>query len=417
MAMFKLLRSNRFRLAIGLVLVCVLPAIVLPYWPWHPAAYTTRQWASVGVVALGFVGTAWNLQSLNFFPGRRSAVAGVPLLIAWYGVFALVLLLWRLPYSLQYIFMGFVLSALWLLLHSVMLRRQRIARLAFVPLGRAMHLDTIPGAVWVRLEQPQPFEGMDVNAIVADLHAPALTDAWQKFLAECTLQHIPVYNIRQVEESLTGRLRIRHMYENDLGSLLPSPVYMLIKQCLESLLIVLFLPLLLPLMLLVALAIKLDDGGSVFYNQERVGYRGKPFVMYKFRSMTECAELNQQQETVDDDIRLTRVGRFIRKMRIDELPQVFNVLKGEMSLIGPRAEYKKFADELEKQVPFYQYRHIVKPGISGWAQVMQGYVIGAAETQIKIEYDFYYIKYFSFWLDTLIACKTVKTILTGFGAR
>ena len=415
--MFKLLRSNRFRLAIGLVLVCVLPAIVLPYWPWHPAAYTTRQWASVGVVALGFVGTAWNLQSLNFFPGRRSAVAGVPLLIAWYGVFALVLLLWRLPYSLQYIFMGFVLSALWLLLHSVMLRRQRIARLAFVPLGRAMHLDTIPGAVWVRLEQPQPFEGMDVNAIVADLHAPALTDAWQKFLAECTLQHIPVYNIRQVEESLTGRLRIRHMYENDLGSLLPSPVYMLIKQCLESLLIVLFLPLLLPLMLLVALAIKLDDGGSVFYNQERVGYRGKPFVMYKFRSMTECAELNQQQETVDDDIRLTRVGRFIRKMRIDELPQVFNVLKGEMSLIGPRAEYKKFADELEKQVPFYQYRHIVKPGISGWAQVMQGYVIGAAETQIKIEYDFYYIKYFSFWLDTLIACKTVKTILTGFGAR
>lgn len=417
MAMFKLLRSNRFRLAIGLVLVCVLPAIVLPYWPWHPAAYTTRQWASVGVVALGFVGTAWNLQSLNFFPGRRSAVAGVPLLIAWYGVFALVLLLWRLPYSLQYIFMGFVLSALWLLLHSVMLRRQRIARLAFVPLGRAMHLDTIPGAVWVRLEQPQPFERMDVNAIVADLHAPALTDAWQKFLAECTLQHIPVYNIRQVEESLTGRLRIRHMYENDLGSLLPSPVYMLIKQCLESLLIVLFLPLLLPLMLLVALVIKLDDGGSVFYNQERVGYRGKPFVMYKFRSMTECAELNQQQETVDDDIRLTRVGRFIRKMRIDELPQVFNVLKGEMSLIGPRAEYKKFADELEKQVPFYQYRHIVKPGISGWAQVMQGYVIGAAETQIKIEYDFYYIKYFSFWLDTLIACKTVKTILTGFGAR
>ena len=415
--MFKLLRSNRFRLVIGLVLVCVLPAIVLPYWSWHPAAYTTRQWASVGVVALSFVGTAWNLQSLNFFPGRRSAVAGVPLLIAWYGVFALVLLLWRLPYSLQYIFMGFVLSALWLLLHSVMLRRQCIARLAFVPLGRAMHLDAIPGAVWVRLEQPQSFEGMDVNAIVADLHAPALTDVWQKFLAECTLQHIPVYNIRQVEESLTGRLRIRHMYENDLGSLLPSPVYMLIKQCLESLLIVLFLPVLLPLMLLVALVIKLDDGGSVFYNQERVGYRGKPFVMYKFRSMTECAELNQQQETVDDDIRLTRVGRFIRRMRIDELPQVFNVLKGEMSLIGPRAEYKKFADELEKKVPFYQYRHIVKPGISGWAQVMQGYVIGAAETQIKIEYDFYYIKYFSFWLDTLIACKTVKTILTGFGAR
>lgn len=415
--MLNVLRSNRVRLLIGLALACIVPAIVLPHWPWHPGDYATRQWVSVGVVALSFVGTALNLQSLNFFPGRRSAVAGVPLLMVWYGVFALILLLWRLPYSLQYIFMGFVLSALWLLVHSIMLWRKRVARLAFVPLGRAVNLDAIPGAVWVRLEQPQPLEGMNVNAIVADLHAPALTDAWQKFLAECTLQHIPVYNIRQVEESLTGRLRIRHMYENDLGSLLPSPVYMLIKQCLESLLILLSLPVLLPLMLLVALAIKLDDGGNVFYNQERVGYRGKPFVMYKFRSMTECAELNRQQETVDDDIRLTRVGRFIRRRRIDELPQVLNVLKGEMSLIGPRAEYKKFADELEKQVPFYQYRHIVKPGISGWAQVMQGYVIGAAETQIKIEYDFYYIKYFSFWLDTLIACKTVKTILTGFGAR
>lgn len=415
--MFKLLCSNRIRLAIGLVLVCVLPAIVLPHWPWLPSAYTERQWVSVGVVTFSFVGTALNLRSLNFFPGRRSAVAGVPLLMVWYGVCALLLLLLRWPYSLQYIFMGFVLSVLWLLLHSIMLWRQRVARLAFVPLGRAMHLDAIPGAIWIKLEQPQLTAELDAHAIVADLHAPALTDAWQKFLAECTLQHIPVYNIRQVEESLTGRIRIRHMYENDLGSLLPSPAYMLTKRCLETLLIVLLLPILLPLMLLVALLIKLDDGGRVFYNQERVGYRGKPFVMYKFRSMTDCAELNQQQETVDGDIRLTRVGRFIRKRRIDELPQIFNVLKGEMSLIGPRAEYKKFADELEKQVPFYQYRHIVKPGISGWAQVMQGHVIGAAQTQIKIEYDFYYIKYFSFWLDTLIACKTIKIVLTGFGAR
>ena len=139
--------------------------------------------------------------------------------------------------------------------------------------------------------------------------------------------------------------------------------------------------------------------------------------MYKFRSMTECSDVNQQQETEQDDARVTGIGRFIRKTRIDELPQFLNVLKGEMSLIGPRAEYKRFADELEKQVPFYQYRHIVKPGISGWAQVMHGYATGADETQIKIEHDFYYIKNFSFWLDTLIVFKTIKTVITGFGAR
>ena len=216
---------------------------------------------------------------------------------------------------------------------------------------------------------------------------------------------------------MTGRIRIRHMYENDLGSLLPSPIYITTKYILDVLLIAISLPVVLPLMLLTAVAIKLDDGGRVFYTQERVGYRGKPFFIHKFRSMTDCDDLNQQQETELSDARITRVGRFIRKTRIDELPQFYNVIKGEMSLIGPRAEYKKFADDLESSVPFYQYRHIVKPGISGWAQVMHGYATGVDETQIKIEHDFYYIKHFSFWLDFLIVLLTIRTVVTGFGSR
>ncbi len=148
-----------------------------------------------------------------------------------------------------------------------------------------------------------------------------------------------------------------------------------------------------------------------------MGYRGKAFRMFKFRSMTENKAVNKETTTSHNDARVTRIGSFIRKVRIDELPQFLNVVLGQMSLIGPRAEYKKFADELEQQVPFYQYRHIVKPGISGWAQVMHGYATGADETQIKIEHDFYYIKNFSFSLDVLIVFLTLKTTATGFGAR
>ena len=240
---------------------------------------------------------------------------------------------------------------------------------------------------------------------------------WQKFLADCTLQHMPVYNIRQVEEALTGRVKIFHMYENNLGSLLPNPFYMVLKYLWEVGLIVLSLPVVLPLMLVTALLIKLEDGGSVFYSQERVGYRGKPFLMFKFRSMTQNRKLNQETSTTHNDARVTRIGRFIRKVRIDELPQFLNVALGQMSLIGPRAEYKKFADELEQQVAFYQYRHIVKPGITGWAQVRHGYATGADETQVKIEHDFYYIKNFSFSLDVLIVFLTIRTLLTGFGSR
>ena len=117
------------------------------------------------------------------------------------------------------------------------------------------------------------------------------------------------------------------------------------------------------------------------------------------------------------DMRVTKIGKFIRKTRIDELPQYLNVLKGDMSLIGPRPEQQVFVDAFEKQILFYNYRHIVRPGISGWAQVTQGYTADVDDTQIKVEHDFYYIKHFSMWLDVLIVFKTIKTMLTGFGAR
>jgi lipopolysaccharide/colanic/teichoic acid biosynthesis glycosyltransferase len=119
----------------------------------------------------------------------------------------------------------------------------------------------------------------------------------------------------------------------------------------------------------------------------------------------------------EDDPRITRIGKFIRKFRIDELPQIFNILLGQMSFIGPRPESLELSMWYEMDVPFFSYRHVVRPGISGWAQVEQGYAAEVDGMKVKLEYDFYYIKHFSFWLDILITFKTIKTILTGFGAR
>jgi lipopolysaccharide/colanic/teichoic acid biosynthesis glycosyltransferase len=152
-----------------------------------------------------------------------------------------------------------------------------------------------------------------------------------------------------------------------------------------------------------------------------MGYRGRTFTMYKFRSMTVPSGKPEDPRlsamTQDDDDRVTRVGRVLRRYRIDELAQVINILKGEMSWIGPRPEAVPLSLWYEEELPFYRYRHIVRPGISGWAQVRQGHVAEVDDVLWKLHYDFYYIKNFSFWLDLLIIAATIRTVFSGFGAR
>ena len=192
---------------------------------------------------------------------------------------------------------------------------------------------------------------------------------------------------------------------------------MLIKRIMDFALITISLPLTLPLMALTALAIVLESRGGALFTQKRIGQGGREFTIYKFRSMAQNSEANGAQLAQIGDARVTRVGKFIRKTRLDELPQFWNILRGDMSLIGPRPEQRVFVEQFNDSIPFYNYRHIVKPGLSGWAQVTQGYAGNEDETQIKLEHDFYYIKHFSLSLDILIIFKTIKTILTGFGAR
>lgn len=372
-------------------------------------------WLNVYIVFVAYFLANLVIQTFNNFPGNRSSMSVLPSVLGSFAFVFLCVALLGLSYSIAFIAMSFLCAVFFGYVGFAIARRTKKV-MAFIPFGKGQETYRLPNIHWVRLDEPKlPKES--ISAIVVDLRSPQLTDEWQHFLAEKTLEGISVFNTRQVEEALTGRVKIHHMYENDLGSLLPSPIYTNIKLLIEVVLVLLSFPVVLPVMAVTAALIKLESQGGIFFIQNRVGRGGKEFKIYKFRSMCADSEKDGAQFASAGDMRVTRVGKFIRKTRIDELPQFFNILKGEMSLIGPRPEQKVFVKEFEETVPFYNYRHIVRPGISGWAQVVHGYAADSEATQVKVEHDFYYIKHYSFSLDALIFFKTFKTMLTGFGAR
>jgi exopolysaccharide biosynthesis polyprenyl glycosylphosphotransferase len=173
----------------------------------------------------------------------------------------------------------------------------------------------------------------------------------------------------------------------------------------------------LPVMLLVALAVRLDSPGPVFFRQERVGRGGRPFTLWKFRSMCTDAEAGGARWAVAGDPRITRVGRFIRTTRLDELPQLWNVLVGDMSLVGPRPERRMFVDQLKEQCPWYEQRLVIRPGLTGWAQVKAPYASTFEESIEKLKLDLYYVKNLSLFLDISILLSTARIVLLGRGAR
>jgi lipopolysaccharide/colanic/teichoic acid biosynthesis glycosyltransferase len=169
------------------------------------------------------------------------------------------------------------------------------------------------------------------------------------------------------------------------------------------------------ILLPIAVAIYMQDRGPIFYSQIRTGLFGEPFKIYKLRTMNHQAELNGPKWSDVGDNRITPIGKWLRRSRLDELPQLLNVIKGEMSLIGPRPERPELEDDLEAKIPNYRLRHLVRPGLSGWAQVNMAYVSSMEDAEVKLSYDLYYLRNYGLWLDILILIKTIKTVLKGAG--
>jgi sugar transferase (PEP-CTERM system associated) len=222
-------------------------------------------------------------------------------------------------------------------------------------------------------------------------------------------------------EKISGRIEVDNLYPSWLifaEGFRFSAGFMLLRRMIAILAAATLLLIVLPILPLVILAIKLDSRGPVLYRQRRVGLGGKVFHCYKFRTMRQDAEADTGATwATDDDPRITRVGHFLRTSRLDEIPQLWCVLKGDMSFVGPRPERPEFVDMLAKEIPFYAVRNAVRPGITGWAQVRYKYGNTVADAKEKLQYDLYYIKNMSLGLDLLIIFQTVKIVLLGRGAQ
>jgi exopolysaccharide biosynthesis polyprenyl glycosylphosphotransferase len=220
---------------------------------------------------------------------------------------------------------------------------------------------------------------------------------------------------------MSGKIEVENLYPSWLvfgDGFRFGSVFLLVRRVLSLIISFVGLTLALPLFPLIVLAIRLDSKGPIFYTQARVGKAGHVFNVVKFRTMRQDAEAaNGPQWAGDNDPRITRVGRFLRSSRLDEIPQLWCVLKGDMAFVGPRPERPEFVEWLSKEIPFYFVRHMVRPGLTGWAQVKYKYGSTVEDAREKLQYDLFYIKNASLGLDLLIVFQTVKTVLLRRGAQ
>lgn len=373
-----------------------------------------KAWPLLILCTLSYLATVGVLRQFQRIP--RARIFGLVLISVSLAFVAVVVIiaLGRFYYSRSFLLVAFGVTLIFSLLAFELRTQSQILRLAVVPGGMAKDLLNLPGVDWVLLQKPGLPESVD--GVVVDWHEK-LSVEWIRLLSNCSLRRLPVYHAAVVFEAATGKISLAHLSDGLMDAFCLPPFYAAFKRILDVTVVLLLAPLALPLAALIAFVILLASPGPVLFWQERVGQGGQAFRMCKFRSMRLDTGDANACFAEHNDRRITAVGRFIRTSRLDEIPQFWNVLKGEMSLIGPRPEQVPFARKFESEIAFYGYRHLVKPGITGWAQVNRGYTAGTAETRDKLELDLYYIKYFSLWVDALIVLKTVRIIITGDGAR
>lgn len=409
-----IIASRRFQVAGAIVVAALGPFLFECVTLRASAGISVALAANAAAVILAF----WMRLSIESYPGIRRTYVIVPSVLTAHSIIFAALLASRLPYPRATLAAGVVLHVAWLYLIYVAVERKIRRRIAIVPSGAVNELAEVPNVEWLLLKRPRLHDTRGCDAITADFSAN-LSDEWEGFLAEAALKGRIVYQHKQLAESLTGRVKLEHLSENTFGSLVPSRGYFHVKGLIDFTAALIILPLALLPMLVIALLICLEGGGSPLFCQRRVGHAGREFTVYKFRTMRahDVDDARAAATTAAQDPRITRVGRLLRKYRVDELPQIFNILMWQMSWIGPRPEASALSSWYREEIPFYVYRHVVKPGISGWAQVNQGHVASIEDVHYKLQFDFFYIKYFSPWLDLLILLRTLKTMLTGFGSR
>ena len=283
---------------------------------------------------------------------------------------------------------------------------------------RASSTPVIPAGTMTLLEAARMVQADEIVVAVGDRRGGVLP---LRELLDCKLSGIRVYDMSTHFEQHLGQIPLDSLNASWLifgGGFRQDLLRRLVKRSFDIACSLVLLLLSLPVMLLAALAIAWESGLPILYQQERVGHNNRSFRFFKFRSMCTDAEKDGRPQWASvNDARVTRVGKVIRKLRIDELPQLISVLKGDMSLVGPRPERPFFVEQLTAEIPFYAVRHSLKPGVTGWAQVRYSYGACKDDAVRKLQYDLYYVKNHSLFLDLKILLSTVAVVLTGKGAQ
>lgn len=413
--------SLRVQLLLCLTVGVLLPALQFAHGDLSMLFANEAMGVSAVVAALATSVGVSAARKFGSFPGTIGASHIFPAVAISYGVGLAIILFVRVPYSGTLLLTAFVCVLMIGFAIGALEPRHDTNRYYLVPGGDIERIRDELEAAYVVLTEP--LLPKDPSAIiVADLHHDHLPE-WERAFAAAALNGIAVYHYKQVWEARTGMVRIEHLSENNFGSLIPSNPYAKAKRLVDVVLTMIALPLLIAPFAITALLVRIDSPGPIFFRQERIGYRGRAFSVVKFRTMHVATSVAADADRVTDaitkdgDNRITRIGRFLRKTRIDELPQIYNILRGEMSWIGPRPEARPLSEWYEREIPFYSYRHIVRPGITGWAQVNQGHVASISEVHNKLRFDFYYIRNLSMWIDLVILFKTAAVVIKGSGAK
>lgn len=407
----------RYQLLGGIFLATLVPELLRDFvMASYQASFLTD--SSVYGCLIAFLIGFLIFRKLTAFPGVAALAYVVPSFMASYSLVVLSFFMLRLDYSRFQFASSFVLTSAFFLLVFLLARRGLSVQLDVVPGGRVAHLLQIPLARWRTLTHPDQVAESS-TPLVVDLRAN-LSSEWEGQVTQAALNGRPIYHVKQVEESLSGQVQVDHLSENPFGVLGPSHLYGASKRYIDLVLAAAALLVLSPILIVLGIGIRMESAGPAIFRQQRVGQGGKSFTIFKFRSMRELTAAEQADPNSDvrhDVNRITRIGQFIRRTRLDELPQLVNILRGEMSWIGPRPETMKLSQMYQSALPFYRYRHIVRPGITGWAQVNQGHVVGVDDASEKLQYDFFYVKHFSVWLDLLVVLRTVRVVVLGSGAK